>query len=163
MGNTANLALPYPENTDPLANVAAAIQALANAIDTVSGSAWTAYTCTPGGGLTIGNGTIVAAKRQVGKTMFVRIIVTLGSTSAIASPITLSLPAAAKASVEQAMSGWVNDVSAGGPGRQVATAYVPGGASPLQVWGIGGSFTATSPFTWAVGDKICVGGSYELT
>lgn len=34
MGNTANRAYPYPANTDPLANMAAAIQALANALDT---------------------------------------------------------------------------------------------------------------------------------
>lgn len=34
MGTTANLALPYPENTDHVANMAAAVQALANAIDT---------------------------------------------------------------------------------------------------------------------------------
>lgn len=33
MGNTARFALPYPANTDPLANMAAAIQALANAVD----------------------------------------------------------------------------------------------------------------------------------
>lgn len=33
MGNTANRGLPYPENTDPLANMAAAVQALANALD----------------------------------------------------------------------------------------------------------------------------------
>jgi hypothetical protein len=34
MGNTANRGFPYPENTDPLASMAAAIQALANAVDT---------------------------------------------------------------------------------------------------------------------------------
>lgn len=35
MGSTANLGLPYPDNTDPLANVAAAIQSLANMLDTL--------------------------------------------------------------------------------------------------------------------------------
>lgn len=35
MGNTARLALPYPEDTDPLANMAAAVEALANALDIV--------------------------------------------------------------------------------------------------------------------------------
>lgn len=33
MGNTANLVLPYPEDTDPLANMAAAVEALATALD----------------------------------------------------------------------------------------------------------------------------------
>lgn len=33
MGSTAKLALPYPEDTDPLANMAAAVEALANALD----------------------------------------------------------------------------------------------------------------------------------
>lgn len=41
MGNTANLALPYPDNTDPLANAAAAIQSLAEAIDAMD-TGWVA-------------------------------------------------------------------------------------------------------------------------
>jgi hypothetical protein len=40
MGNTANLVLPYPENTDPVANMAAAVQALANAIDAAHPAKW---------------------------------------------------------------------------------------------------------------------------
>lgn len=54
MGNTANLLLPYMENTDPLANVAAAQKALADAIDAKLGttpaafaSALTAVTTNP--------------------------------------------------------------------------------------------------------------------
>lgn len=35
MGSTPKLALPYPEDTDPLANMAAAVEALANALDVI--------------------------------------------------------------------------------------------------------------------------------
>lgn len=52
MGNTARLALPYPENTDPLANMAAAIQALANAIDASNWPLYKGYKF--GGALTAG-------------------------------------------------------------------------------------------------------------
>lgn len=43
MGNTTNLGLPYPANTDPVANTAAALQSLAEAIETKLGTTPTAY------------------------------------------------------------------------------------------------------------------------
>lgn len=36
MGNTPNLALPYPEDTEPLGNMSAAVQALATALDALT-------------------------------------------------------------------------------------------------------------------------------
>lgn len=40
MGNTPVLGLPYMEDTDPLANVAAAIEALATAVESVHPRKW---------------------------------------------------------------------------------------------------------------------------
>lgn len=131
---------------------------LVGAATTDLSGAWASFTSSPGGGLTIGNGTIVAAYMQVGKTVFFRVLVTLGSTSSIASNVTLSLPVTANAT-EQACGGWVNDVSAGGPGRLPASGQI--GGSVVAVWSTGGSLTSTVPFTWASGDKICLEGTYE--
>lgn len=104
MGNTANLNLPYPANTDPLANMAAAIQSLANAIDTAVGGAWTAYTPTITN-LTLGNGTRVARYLKKGKTLKLRIDLIGGSTSSASGAINIGLPAgmSAHASGAQAL------------------------------------------------------------
>lgn len=64
MGNTANIALPYPENTDPLANMAAAVQALANAIDAAHPAKWkrgqTVQNVDASGDITINHGLAAA-------------------------------------------------------------------------------------------------------
>lgn len=82
MPTTPNLALPYPASTD-VGDVPASMLALATALDTLLGSASTAYTPTwTGTGVSLGNGTVTGGFRKVGK--WVRglwIIFTPGSTT----------------------------------------------------------------------------------
>jgi hypothetical protein len=94
MGTTANLGLPYPENTDPLANMAAAVQALASAVDAASGDPWQAWV--PNfTNLTIGNAKVTARYRLTGKTALIRVAIVAGSTTAATGAVSMSLPFAA--------------------------------------------------------------------
>lgn len=85
MGNTANLALPYPENTDPLANMALAVKALAEAIDAgVGGSAgWTAVVF-QNSWVNFGGTYQVAQYKKVGKRVYVRGAIKTGASGTVA-------------------------------------------------------------------------------
>jgi hypothetical protein len=99
-GTTANNAWPYPTDTDYVYLGAQAIEALADGIDTSTGTgllAWTSYTPTFTN-FTLGNGTITLAKfKQLGKLVFVKVLVTLGSTSSVSGRIGFTLPVTATA------------------------------------------------------------------
>jgi hypothetical protein len=99
-GTTANNAWPYPTDTDYVYLGAQAIEALADGIDASTGTgllAWTTYTPTFTN-FTLGNGTITLAKfKQLGKLVFVKVLVTLGSTSSVSGRIGFSLPVTATA------------------------------------------------------------------
>lgn len=91
--------LPYPSGSSP-ANVPGDMQALADAVDTAiltaSLDAWTSYVPAWTGATTnpvIGNGTIVGAYRQVGKTVNFRIVITMGASTTYGSGIySVTLP-----------------------------------------------------------------------
>lgn len=125
-------------------------------------SAWAAWTPT-WTALTPGNGTNASRFRQIGKTVFVQLAFTLGSTSSVASTPKASLPVPARVGTVPVLSCELADASVG---------IAPGGAditagTALNLYGV--NFTsgylqvlsATFPFTWAVGDQILVTGTYE--
>jgi len=94
-GTTTNNGWAYPTSTDLVTNGATAIQSLADGIDTSTGKgliAWQSYTPTFTN-FVLGNGTITLAKYcQIGKTVTVKLFVTLGSTSSVSGRIGISLP-----------------------------------------------------------------------
>jgi len=147
--------------TETLTNKTLSTGTLVGGATTDVSGAWTSFTSTPGGGLTIGNGTIVAKYMQIGKTVHFRIHVILGTTSSISSNITLTVPVTPISGADQAASAWVVDISAGATGRLSAAGFIPDGSAAMQVWGPTGSFTSTVPFTWASTDEIGVTGTYE--
>lgn len=167
MGNTANLSLPYPENTDPLANMAAAIQALANAIDGGGiGGAWVAWSPTLTG-ISLGNGVVIARRLLMGKTVHFRFQITLGTTTTFAGLNSFSLPFAAQA-IRWRFDGEILDNGfANYPiqGRVVPTSS-PSNVELVYRNGAGNTdaiVTNAAPFGIASGDVLTMSGTYERT
>jgi hypothetical protein len=120
-------------------------------------TAWTSYTPTFTN-LTVGNGTIAAAYKQIGKTVFVRVSFAMGSTSSISGPIVFSLPitsivystnfAAATAYIEDAaVAGYSGTLQIQNTTSArlfaIGTAGTYGGSSDTS---------STVPMTWATND-----------
>jgi hypothetical protein len=117
-------------------------------------SAYTAYT--PGtANVTVGNGTLTGAYKQIGKTTFYRIKFVLGSTSAISNDAAFALPFTALSNDASLGSATFVDNSAAG----FYIGWYAGGYPRYQ--STFGTLTATSPFTWAVNDSLTIWGSYE--
>ncbi len=131
------------------------------------GGGWAAYTPTTSG-ITIGNGTLQARYAQIGKTVFVEIFFTLGSTSAVTGTPNFSIPVTAKVSSYTFMNGTVS-LGDYGAATYVGLAGNPTGSgiyvaafNTAGSWGVeAGSISATVPFTWTTNDYIAVKMTYE--
>jgi hypothetical protein len=123
--------------------------------------------------LTVGNGVTVARYIQIGKTVHFQLNFTLGTTSAVGSTPTVTLPVAAANShvidsVNGSMLGTFMFTDAGsavfmGNGRLQTSTVVNiavYGASITYVHQPTG-LTSTVPFTWGTGDIIHWSGTYE--
>ena len=97
---TPNNGWAVPTSTDYVSQGAVAIETLGDAIDASVGTgllAWTSYTPTFTN-FTLGNGVITLAKyAKLGKIVFVKVLVTLGTTSSVSGRIGFSLPVTATA------------------------------------------------------------------
>lgn len=131
-------------------------------------NAWTAFTPTWTGTTdpAIGNGTIDAAYRLIGKAADFRIRITMGSTTTYGTgEWLLSLPTPATTSTNGPLfMGVARDVSA------TASYLIVGelsGSSNLRMRVTGGaggilaSMTSAAPFAWASTDVLHLSGSYE--
>ena len=133
-----------------------------------SNTAWTSWTPVYTN-LTVGNGTISARYKQIGKTVFIKHSFTFGSTSSISGNVTLTLPITAK-SDSLYSSTMVNLTDADG---SYSIGHVwHNGQTTMQIWGIqstGGNGTriawsglsSTFPHTWATSDSINFVYTYE--
>jgi hypothetical protein len=121
--------------------------------------------------ITVGNGTVTAKYKQVGKRVDFHVVLTLGSGSSVSSNPNLTLPVTAAA---------YGDVSSGNPyigiahfednavGSNEGTIDMPSTTTmrPL-VYTTGGTYAGIAalgsavPFTWGTGDEIILTGSYE--
>lgn len=123
---------------------------------------WTTYSPT-WTNLTIGNGTVSAKRAIVNDTVFWRIVVVFGSTSAISGSVSVTTPTnnTAAATALELANGVLYDSSSGQtyPMKVLTTGPTTGilftAASPMS------GISATVPFTWAVGDQIGIVGVYE--
>lgn len=181
-GTTTNYSFPYPESTDA-PDGATQIQSLAGAVDTALDTtdtaaaalatrvtaidgAWTDFSPTLTG-ITIGNGTLVARYRQMGKTVQCRVHVTFGSTTSALSTMAATLPVAPHgnyASVGDPLgTGWILDSSAGTAGRYGAAAIFWDNTGNGSCFLMTGNTTvaATAPFTFASGDQWAFMATYE--
>ena len=118
--------------------------------------AWTSYTPT-WTGLSLGNGSVVAAYSITNKRLDVRIVLTFGSTTTISGVFYPSLPAGAVPTSFAPMPGYGFDSSAT---TWVFLAFVQ---SAYILTPTAGRCTATVPWTWTAGDTITIGGSTEIS
>lgn len=170
MGATANLGLPYPENTDPLGDMALAIKALANAVDVLNGGAWTAYTpdWINSGAVqpAIGNGSIVGRYRKVGRTVQFRVVITCGTTTTYGTAggqFSIGLPAQAHGTGRQICHGDAGIGSTYGMrGRIEASAYTAALWTPgTAAGGADRAVTTSQPAVWTTGSVLVLAGTYE--
>lgn len=115
--------------------------------------------------LTLGNGTQTAKYRRVGKICDVFWEFTLGSTSAVGTVPTVTLPFSARSGYngQAPMNGTCLD--SGVTRRQLNVSFSGTGAVFLEFWNATpatASITATAPFTWGTNDSMAFWGTYEL-
>jgi hypothetical protein len=124
--------------------------------------AWQAWTPTYAN-LTVGNGTTVARYQQIGKTVSFEIRFTLGSTSAIGTTPSFTLPVTASLSSATYLA-LFGDATAtnhiGGVDCNATTAFLYATNTSTAVAFVS-YLTATVPFTWTTSDYFVVRGTYE--
>lgn len=154
--------------TDANISASAAISAgkLAGGVAGMFG-AWTSYTPTFAN-TTLGNGTVAGKYVQFGKTVLFKAEFTLGSTSAVASNPTVTLPVTSVTYLTQYPVAQVTyyDASAttGYSGFLAWNSTTIGTLRSNSVSGsniFGSGLSSTTPITWAVSDQITVLGFYE--
>ena len=129
--------------------------------------AWLSWTPTYTG-FTVGNATVTAKYKQIGKTVFAWAKVVLGSTSSVSGDFTISLP------VNTAIPFPVNMGSAGieDMGTTQRPGFVIGSSATLVTiraintsgtYAAEGVFSSTVPQTWVAGDTIYCNLSYEAS
>lgn len=172
--STPNLALPFPLDTDPWADMAMTVEQLADALDTYLGggggaAGWQAFTPTWSAATTppaLGNGTLAGRYTQVGKTVHFSIVLTAGTTTTFGTgTFRLTLPVAPEdrrwrflvdaldTSAGMNWGGWGIWDQANG----VVNIAVPATTAGNQDRGA----SVTVPFAWATGDVLTISGTYE--
>ena len=141
------------------------------ALQSGTGTGWSWSTWSPTWtNLTVGNGTLVAKYIQIGKTVFVRLGLVFGNTSAISGGVTFTLPVTAAAlasasNMEIVGSALVTDNSSNLINGYVALTSTTKGI--LRVETASGSYvnlsdiSSTVPFTWATGYIVGLSFVYE--
>jgi hypothetical protein len=141
------------------------------ALNAAVGAVWTSYTPTWTGATTnpvYGNAALTAAYTKIGKTVFLRMYLTMGSTTTFGSGSwSWSLPEVAAA--VPGFTGkpiWSSIAAGNDTGTAVITGLlkVDSGASAFYIGAIGNNgspWNATFPHTWANTDEIFVNFAYE--
>lgn len=121
-------------------------------------------------GFTLGNGTVVAKYKKVGRHVFYHMHVTLGTTSSVTGTLTTSLPATVSTNYASGQSsiGYADLLDSGVASYRGVIRYENSGNHLIlcdKIFSV--SFVvqavvnATQPFTWTTGDVISVNGNYE--
>jgi hypothetical protein len=131
------------------------------------GEATTAYTPTLGG-ITIGNGTVVGSFTRVNKLVYGSVTITLGSTSAITTTVTFTLPATSAANAAGLFigNGYYFDASSsetymGVSFRSSATAITPFVSFVGATFLVRSIINATTPVAFGTGDLLVYQFCYE--
>jgi hypothetical protein len=161
---TPNFGWTVPTSTDLVKDGATAIETLGDAIDASLGGAWTSWTPSFTN-WALGNGTIDAKYKAIGKIVFLRIKFVVGSTTTKSGQLQLSLPVTATAYY--------------GVAAPIKCTYDDNGSdiyeyfsristtnlqATYQLWSVAGNnraISATAPFTWATNDQMYFQGFYE--
>jgi len=166
---TPNFGWTVPTSTDLVKDGATAIETLGDAIDASLGGAWTSYTPTWTGQITnpvINNGTIDAKYKQIGKTVYLRIDIAMGSTTTYGSgDWRLTLPVEAKDVYAVILNVMALDSGTAWYHGLGSTGFVGNTTQFVPVQSEGGSgmsaMTATNPMTWTINDVLTISGTYE--
>lgn len=127
--------------------------------------AWTTWTPTYAN-ITVGNGTATASYIKIGKTVHFSYTLVLGSTSAIGTSPTFTLPTAAASSGKNGFTAYALD---SGTSRVPLFADTFGSTTivglfavnTVGTYGAQSTISSTVPFTWTTSDELHVNGSYE--
>ena len=128
---------------------------------------WTSYTPTWTGATTnpaLGNGSLDAGYRAIGKTIAIRIRLVIGSTTTLGSGLwSISLPSGLAPAAVQTLGGFASNSS--GSSRYTLGAYLTAGAGVFRIAAADGTsgISGTSPFAWANGDQLVLTGVYEAS
>ena len=126
--------------------------------------AWTAYTPTLSN-WTLGNGTVSGSYCQIGKVVHFRLTMIVGSTTAIGSSPTFTVPVNMTSTSAWNVRGYIRDISLGAAGcyelasRPASTTAIGGFYTGTNGQQLG--FNSTTPFTWDSGDGVQLAGTYE--
>lgn len=124
---------------------------------------WTAVSVNP----TLGNGALTGRYQQVGKTLDVQITLIPGTTTTFGTgaflfSIPSGLTAVTSTGARQIGHLWVFDTSASTNYPGVCRIDSAGTTFTLNVAGIAGSVTSTTPMTWATSDEIQISARIEV-
>lgn len=148
-------------NAGTLVSTDTIIQAFNKIAGLIDNDAWVSFTPSITG-ITLGNGTITGRYKKIGKTCHVSVVIVLGSTSVVTTSPSISLPFTAQSDNTTAFNGfnvyYRKSTGITYMGRCVNTVFCTLNLSTGQ-WA---DLTSTTPFTWGVGDKIYLGGTYEI-
>lgn len=130
------------------------------------GAAWTSFTpamtFSGGGSLTIGNGSITGAYLKVGKTLKLRIRLSVGSTTSFGTGIfRFTLPDSSTSAASEAIAAWGYDSSADDFYPMAGVIDASATYIYLGSQGVGG-VTSAIPVTWANGDALVITGEIEI-
>jgi len=166
-GTTTNNTWTYPTSTDLVKDGAAAIQTLADGIDTSTGKgliAWQSWAPTLSSGWLNGNGVWSAYYAQLGKTVFVQMQFTIGTTTTKGNGFVCTLPVTAKRANKQNF----NPMARIGSGIYNLMAEFSSGFTTTftcfsftSTLGLATPITATVPATWATNDTLQFNFTYE--
>lgn len=124
---------------------------------------WVAYTPS-WSGLTVGNGTVLAHYKMTDGLVFVRILATLGSTSAVTGPVIVTLPFTAASTDTVLYGGHFAGTSTVPLVLHGLTSATQARLRYLSVSGalvVGSDTSAGAPFTWAAGNQILANLAYR--
>lgn len=172
--NTATISFPSSQSGYAIASLGgvavSASYALTASSTTAFDGAWTSYTpswSTPGTQPSIGNGTLSGAYKQIGKTVFVRVRLVFGTTTAggtgdwqFGLPVSASSAAGIQfpCSILDAGNAWYQATANGqysGVTDRTSIIGQSSGANSSQ------GITSTFPITWGNLDSLQFNGSYE--
>jgi hypothetical protein len=134
--------------------------------DVVSNAAWTTWTPTLSD-VTVGNGTVSAAYRQIGKTVFWEFRLVFGSTTSITGGNSfLNLPVTGKRVVSKSMVGQMIDANGSifpSIGYWIGeSGFYLGVINASGTYGTLSQITSSVPFNWTTSDSITYSGVYEV-
>lgn len=161
----ADLLDGYHANATPTASNIPVLDANAKLPNSIlAAEAWSSWNPTSTG-ITVGNGSIAAYYKQIGKIVTFSYRFTFGSTSSITGNINVTVPVGESSNASYTPVGvMIQDSGTGyliGQGVIISGAFWIYATNTGSSYGSGSSFSSTVPITWATGDTLTISGTYE--